>query len=188
MAASTNGFDPAISSANMSFSGTNNIVATAITTTATWRSAKSVTSHSGGKYFVEFRAIADDGSHGFIIGFGNSTASTANYAGSDGNSLGCQINNNGYGGMSACGTWKNGDVVDFEIDTTAKKVWGRINGAAWTGGGNPETGTTPTGTYTFTGAAFAMFSGYTLSPSTSAQIYTGTTPVYAPTASYAMWN
>lgn len=187
---STNGFNPAGSSANFTFSNTNNDTAATTGSAGSWRSAKTVSSHSSGKFFVEHFIKALDGGHGIILGFGNSSTNTASFAGADGNSLGCQQQGSGQGGSwTSCATWSNGDTVDFEIDTTAKKLWMRINGAGWSGGGDPEAGTTPSATYTTSGAMFAVFSGqFNSSQADTDRIYTGTTPVYAPTASYSVWN
>jgi hypothetical protein len=129
---------------------------------STWKSVKGTSSQSSGKFVIEFYVSGFvQSSNGIVVGFGNSTATLASYAGSDSNSFSYQPDNgatNGITGGWAGGPDRSGVVVQLAIDLGAKLVWGRNdlqlnwnnNGAA-----DPATGT---GGYTYgvTGALFPM--------------------------------
>jgi hypothetical protein len=180
----SNGFNPAISSPNFTFSGTNNITAVGASN-ATWKSALSTTSKSSGLWFEEIIVGTIGGSNGFIWGLGNASTNPASYSGSDANSMGCQSTGGAYGGFSSCPSIVAGQVIDIAFDVGTKKVWTRVDGGAWAGGGDPVAETTPSGTWSFSGAVFLTFSSY---DGAAATLYGGSTPVYPPPSGYTNFN
>jgi hypothetical protein len=54
----------------------------------------------------------------------------------------------------------NNDVLGIAVDRDAGKMWVRVNGGSWLGGGDPEAGTTPTVSFSTTKPLFWTCYGY----------------------------
>jgi VCBS repeat-containing protein len=81
--------------------------------TAAWNSIKGTSSLSSGLAYFEVETTSFDGSSGLIIGLGNTTASTANYPGSDTNSFGVQAQGSGYQLAGGAGTFIQSATSNF---------------------------------------------------------------------------
>ncbi|MDR7062006.1 MULTISPECIES: hypothetical protein [unclassified Sphingopyxis] len=111
-----------------------------------WRSARSVTSHTSGKYYWEW--TPDEFSGSFIgAGFQTGAANLESYSGSQDVSLGLinegSLFRNGGATASGIGGMSEGDTIAMAIDLDNSLVWFRRNGGNWNGSGtaNPATAT-----------------------------------------------
>jgi hypothetical protein len=123
--------------------------------TSLWASSHTTQALSSGKYYVEFLAVRTT-ANGAMVGLTNSSGPTNNYLGIDSNSCAWQVTSNTYGaatGMTGL-TWNTGDIICMAIDVANKKAWIRKNNNTWAGGGDPAAGTTPSGTWTFSGDVY----------------------------------
>ena len=114
-----------------------------------WRSVRSTTSVSSGKYYWEVEI--DDAQGGdTMVGVGTSSFSLSSYAGSDANSYGWYGSGTKYTGAASypyTPTYTTNDVVGVALDLDNGKIWFSKNGS-WTG--DPVAGT---------GEAFSGLSG-----------------------------
>lgn len=133
---------------------------------ASWRSVRSVTSHTSGKRYAEMvRGATANWSEFF--GVANSSASLAEFAGQNGNSWGAQT-----GDGPGSRLFRNGSPVGSSITTISNGSYGRIaldfdagngwigNPTDWFGGGDPGAGTSPSFTFTPGAQMFLMGSAY----------------------------
>lgn len=126
-----------------------------------WKLVRGTISQSTGKKYLEV-IQGNVNNNGQSTGFCNSSATTANYVGSDSNSFGFQSNLGAALGIS--GTWPTanhmGEVIQLAIDLDAKLVWARTDrNSNWNNSGtaDPASGTGGKA-YTTTGALFPAVS------------------------------
>jgi hypothetical protein len=133
-----------------------------ITATGTYGSARAARPCSGLCYYSGSVAWALSGA---VAGIGAADETTdltnnANYPGFDNKSVEIGLPNKGVfwnGGsvVTAPGTISSSPTgVEFAVNTTNRKVWIRVAGAAWAGGGDPAADTSPTVTLAGSGAIF----------------------------------
>jgi hypothetical protein len=103
LAATATTWNPSDKSPNISLSGSN-LIATAVTTTSTFRSVRATTSASSGKGYFELQANTIDTSNGWMACIGNSSALLTNYVGSSLNGLGYQAQGSVFKNGSNLGT------------------------------------------------------------------------------------
>lgn len=145
-------WNPADTDANLALSGGN---LTLTTNNISYHSARSIASHSTGKFYSEATMTADPLGHAWYGGIANSTfaiSSGGTSLGSDANSVGYSapwtfangsIINTGTNGMVA------GDVIGLAVDLTNKRFWflnytlGGAGPGTWNDAGNNST-TNPT--------------------------------------------
>jgi hypothetical protein len=137
--------NPADKSVLVALSG-GDLVASALSASAGFaRSVKAITAPS---YFEGVFTAGSGTGASHAIGVVKSTAtlsSSMGYSTADGWSIWGPSEGARSGGVTAFPTPAViGDVVGVACDPSAGKIWLRINGAAWLGGGNPAAGTSPT--------------------------------------------
>jgi hypothetical protein len=121
---------------------------TATNTTVTRANARSTTSKSSGKYYVEFTIVSGTGSFDTGAGVANSSASlTAGIGSPDTNSTASYkgsasifVANATVGSLAVAPTV--GDVIGLAIDLGNNAIWYRVNSGTWNNGANdPATNT-----------------------------------------------
>jgi len=146
----TTTFDPANLGTNVSLSN-GNVTATISTNTASYVGARSVVSHSTGKYYAEV-AFTDSGVNlpgNYNVGVQNSSESMSGYLGFtvDSNSGGVfgdsgifYVNSVAQG--TGAGTWGAAPVISVAFDAGAELFWFSLNGGLWNNSAtaNPDTG------------------------------------------------
>ena len=115
---------------------------TATSTFSQWRSSRSITAHSAGRYYLEW--TYNGGGDG-ILGFMDSAASLASYVGSSADSCGYRAVYMAWYGTAAGGLASApvaGDIICVSINLNTRKFWVRLNGGYWNGsaGNDPVTG------------------------------------------------
>jgi hypothetical protein len=140
--------------------GRQSVVAYTNAANGTWKGVRATTSQSNGKLYLEF-VPGYIGNNGFLVGFGNSSYSTATQVGSNSNSFGFQSQGSTYtiaGGWQAMS--KMGEVVQVAIDLTNKLVWARTDRSTnWNNSGTADPATGVGGkSYSTTGALFPVVS------------------------------
>jgi hypothetical protein len=166
-------WDPADKSSFLGLSS-GNLLAARIGTSGEWHKGRATIAKSHGKHYFEVQHTVDGPSGGGYFAAGLASVLDtlgSSYVGGGGTSAegagfiptwpgnarryrtGTGVDLTGYGRIASTGGWM-GVAVDFD----AGKIWFRINGSAWVGGGDPVTGTSPT--YTFT-------PNFTLAPAVS---------------------
>ena len=136
-----------VGNATLSFT---NRTATSITSGVTW--TRSTTSHTSGKYYVEYKVVnctggiggnyacnmgLVNGSYSGAYGLGGATDSVGTFAPGDGT----YYFNATHSGVGTTGV-VNGDYVGMAIDLDNNRLWTRLNNGPWLGsvsGGNPAT-------------------------------------------------
>jgi len=126
-------------------------------------SVRSTASVSGKRYFEMLINVTAVGGNSTAKGVSDGTQSlySPHYAGSTSLSAGVwtpsgQIYING-ATTSGIGAQPVGVTrTEWAVDSATRKVWVRVHGGAWVGGGDPALGTTPTATLTGSGGIFAM--------------------------------
>jgi hypothetical protein len=152
-------FDTGAVGPNISFRNSDHQIQGAV---SAWSSCRTTAPLASGKYYVEFLTPFLP-SNGVIVGLMNASAVLNNYTGSNVNSCGIQPTGNVYGWAAATGMgWLTTDTVSLAFDVGAKKAWWRKNGGAWTGGGDPAAGTSPSGTWAFSGSVYVAASLFAL--------------------------
>lgn len=116
-----------------------------------WRTVKSIgVSHHTGKWYVEFTVNVLDSGAGWMAGIGRTNLATylTTYSGGNNFSVGFQAGaDRGFWVNGATATnvlasaLAQGDVLGQAIDLDNNKIWGRVNGGAWSDSGNPTTNT-----------------------------------------------
>ena len=153
-----NTYDPSNKAASITLSNSNR---TATQTSGAWASAKGLTSYAitSGKKYMEL-TFTGSTSDNIIFGYGNASALTSNYCGSDVNGWGYYAYTgwviNGGSPVNFFATFTTGDVMMVAIDATLGRIWFGKNGS-WLSG-NPATNTSPAATG-LTGSLVPMISG-----------------------------
>ena len=159
--------DVAAASPNMTLSNGNR---TAINDNAVWRSNRSTTAKSTGKWYVEWKVLSGTDNAFFMLGFANAGFDPTSYLGTSAQSTGkggggsdyrngAFVDGAGNGGVT--GAPVTNDVWASAIDMDAGKIWYYKNGVA-RGTGNAAAGTDPDETFTpaTTGPLHAAISLY----------------------------
>lgn len=109
----------------------------ATTAGGTWATARSETSKTSGRFYVEFTInnLASN-NQGCIIGVANATEALTNYCGQTTNSFGvwsngCTMIYNGNANNTFFGNALAGAILCLDIDITNKTVAVKLNGGAW---------------------------------------------------------
>lgn len=144
-------WNPADKGGNITLGGFN---LTAQGNGGVFNSVRATTSRSTGKYHWENVATGTSVSAVSVVGFGTSSMSLTSYVGNSATSVGIQVSNgsisaNGFSCGSTGVTFAASDVMAFEVDLDAKKIWLAKNGT-WVASGNPAAGTNPLCTWTGT--------------------------------------
>lgn len=133
-------------SAHVALSGSN-LVATSLTGTTSGDAARSTTSHTTGKYYLEVTFTTDTGTAGSGVGLIGSTFAIGppNFVGGNTNSIcayssGSIFYNGGTSGW-AVSAMTTGDIWCLAIDLDFRKLWVRKNNLIWGGslGWDPAT-------------------------------------------------
>jgi len=139
-------FNPSDRSTSNLHISANNLV---ITTFAVNLSIRSVTSHSSGKFHVEFTIILNRGTSGAAIGVASGSFPLTKFLGEDANSFGffgtlSQTYTNNVATNRSGLAFATFQVVAMEVDFTAQKLWFKnaTTGGDWNGSptANPATG------------------------------------------------
>lgn len=167
------------------------------------------TMHASGKWYAEITADVVDSGDGWMGGIASNTTvlldqNVATYlqdfSGGNNFSVGFQtgadrnfwINGAGTTNVLA-GALTQGDVLCLAIDLDNDKIWGRVNGGAWSDAGDPATNTNGRGI----GATNSDASGVSLTFSTfdvaagsfdSATLNPGPTFAFTPPAGFSAWD
>ncbi len=193
--ATSSGFDATFSAATMTLSGTNSKIATSTAPNDTWRTAESLTAHCTGKYYGEVTltgtAVASGviGVAGPFLDLNTSPSASTNVH----LIAGWQSANNGPYGVTS-GTALNfasGDTVSVAIDIDNNKIWVRLNGGAWAGGGDPAANTTPSGIsdLAFNGGVKIAGMGFHASGNTDIlTLNLSTAPTYTVPSGFTAWD
>jgi len=183
---STQGWNPSDKGSSITLSNGNFTITS--TSSGTWNTVRSVTSHADGtgKYYFEVSNDADPGGVDLVAGVADSTVPTSNYmSGSGGNCAALQDQGtnrtNGFTGVTGGGSWGPGKFLMVAVDMTARKGWMQISGVgSWANGGNPDTGTSPSFTwssaYTLFAAASIIGTSTQLTLNTGSNTFTNTPP------------
>lgn len=127
-----------------------------------WRLVRSQgTMHHTGKWYAEITADVVDSGNGWMGGIASNTtvlldqdvaAYLQDFSGGNSFSVGFQAGADRNFWISGAGTTNvlasalaQGDVLCLAIDLDNDKIWGRVNGGAWSDGGNPATNTSGRG-------------------------------------------
>lgn len=150
-------WNPLDKATEITLSGSNKIATRSTTNNNNWRSVRSVTAHSSGKWYAECTSDVNGASNGsMIFGVGTASANINSYPGLDANSWGNQANNpttflylagtaiNDGGNANISG----GGYATIAIDFDAGKGWMGNSNAGWYDGGAPATGTSARFTFT----------------------------------------
>ena len=128
-----------------------------------YRSVRSTASVSGKRYFEMLHNVASVGGNSSAHGVSDGTQSLNSpaYVGSTSLSAGVWVPPGGVytngPTSSGIGTQPIGVTrTEWAVDSATRKVWVRVHGGAWVGGGDPVTGTSPTATLGGTGGIYAM--------------------------------
>jgi hypothetical protein len=164
---------------------------TATSTNSSWKSVRSVTGRTGGKFYAEV-LVVNGTSANVLIGVGTSSASLLTYIGGDASGW-------GYYNSSPARRWHNnvgadwgntytsGDVIGIAIDTNAGHIWWSKNGT-WQAGGDPAAGTGAA--YTNLPSASDLFIHASLFPidgSVTSQ-FADTQQTYTPPSGFSSWE
>lgn len=166
VAAAISGWNPADTHGDITLSNSNRTALRSTTSSGSWRSGRSPTSKSTGKWIFNVVDDADGSSNGaLIVGLDNGSLSLSAYVGSSSGSYGFQANNNtgtkkyNNGSLSSAGVAYilAGGVAMVAVDFDAGKIWFGTAGG-WAPGANPSTGAVPDFTFTPNTALYAAFS------------------------------
>lgn len=134
-----------------------------------YHSVRSTASVSGKRYFEMLINVTTIGGNASAHGVSDGTQSLNSpaYAGSTSLSAGVWVPP---GGVYTNGSTSSGigarpigvTRTEWAVDSATRKVWVRVHGGAWAGGGDPVTGTSPTATLTGSGGIFAMATPFTV--------------------------
>ena len=133
-----------------------------------YANARSVKAISGKCYFSVYVTCSASGAN-VGAGVGDATwvsSNAAHYAGGSSGSGSLTVGlwgvnrsvyfNGSVIATAAGGFTSNAGYVQVAVDTATRKVWLRVGGAAWVGGGDPATGTLPTATLSGSGALYVV--------------------------------
>lgn len=125
---------------------TNSVLTVAVTKfSAAWRTVRSVgTTHTSGKWYAEITCDAHTGASGWMGGVCNGAGVLQNFLGSTANgasfdAAGIFRINNTAPGSNLSTTLSATKVLCLSIDLDHNMIWGRVDGGAWSGAGNPAT-------------------------------------------------
>lgn len=195
-------WDPTDKSSFLTLSS-GNLLAARNGASGEWHKARASIAKTHGKHYFEFQHTVDGPSGGGDMAGGLASVLdtlSASFVGGAGTSAegagffptwplnarryraGTGVDLTGYGRISSVG-----GVVGVAVDFDAGKIWFRINGSAWVGGGDPVAGTSPTYTFTPNFALAPAISIYQQNQSSLANF--GATPFHtaAPTG-YSGWS
>lgn len=130
----------------------------------TYQSVRSQSAVSGKQYFELLHNVVTTGGNSSAGGLSDGTQSLAspNYCGVSNLSVGFWVPPGGvYQNGATIGAGLGAQPVgvsrsEWAVDSATRKVWVRLHGGAWLGGGDPALGTSPTATLSGTGGIFAM--------------------------------
>lgn len=181
-------WNPSDTDSHITMSG-GNLIATGITGISAWKSCRSTTSKSSGKFY--FEVAVHQVSARISVGIANATAALTNYAGIDTNGVSAfqdlGIFYNGSNALSGSWLTASSVVIGVAVDFTNKLFWIKANLQGTPTNWNLTASATPnpaTGTsgfsYGSTGAMFAAVSlqtvGDTATVNFGASTYVGTVP------------
>jgi hypothetical protein len=141
-------FDPSNTAPNIALSG-GNLTGAATASNLNGQTTRSTTSHSSGKFYVEFTGTLINATHPGTSGFGFANASMADnndFPGSNNNN-GIEIYDNGEVFLNGTNTAtyssaSTGNIISMAVDFGGQLIWWSVNGGNWNAGGtaNPATG------------------------------------------------
>lgn len=182
-------FDSTTKSTHITLDATK-LIATSIAGSGNGTIAFSTTSHTTGKFYVEFTLTTKVTAAGFdAIGLAGASfpVDTATFLG-QGNSLGFYDDGTTQGAAASAGnSYVQGNVVCLAVDLGTGSIWRRINGGSWLGSGaagDPFAGTNPGGE-SITGAVFLA-----ITAQASGDVWTlnaGSTFAFTPPVGYGNW-
>jgi len=149
-------WNPADRAANISLANANTRASTTVNSSG--GSVRSDTAIVGKVYFELDCYTATTAGSVLGAGIADATEILTNFAGSSNKSCGLWppagqfYFNNAVINTTATGLSPR---VQYAVDATSRKVWARVNGGSWIGGGDPVAGTTPTCTLSGTGSLYA---------------------------------
>jgi hypothetical protein len=136
-------FDPSNKGTDVTLSS-GNLSATNTSASNVYETARSTTSHSSGKFYIEFTINVRAANNAVLLGFANASSGLNNYISNDNNGVGSYnsiiaLNNGSIGGTAG---FVQGDIVDMAVDIGASLVWYRTNSGSWNSGAgaDPATG------------------------------------------------
>jgi hypothetical protein len=113
----------------------------ALTSTASWNTARATIGLTSGKWYFEYTLSGPSYTE---VGIGRSTVSLTTYADGSSNAWVYYSNNgntyNGGSGTATGATYTTGDVIGVAFDLDSGKIWWAKNGT-WLNSGNPGAGT-----------------------------------------------
>ena len=121
-------WDPANKSSLITL-GRSNIAAATNAAAATWKGVRATTSLSSGKKYYELYVTGYGNDNGWLMGMGNSSFSTASFAGGTINSFGYQSTGNVYN-VTGGSLWQgcaDGYVVGVAVDLGNKLFWAKTD-------------------------------------------------------------
>ncbi len=125
-------FNPCDKSEDIALSNDDLTATRLLTHVNTWKSGRSTTSHSSGKYYLEITISLPDEGQCIDLGFANASAPLSDYVGSDANGIGAicngQVVQSGVGTFPGnIETFDTGDIIDLALDIDNQKFWVRID-------------------------------------------------------------
>jgi hypothetical protein len=194
----TTTFDPANHGADLTLSG-GNLTATGPTGSGPgYEQARSITSHSSGKFYAEYTIVAvGSGSANLEIGVGNNAA----VADTGGLGFDANLSSGCFGSASSCFTNSAGvgtgqpaftttNVVSIAVDLTNNAYWYQVNGGGYfgTASGSPTANTNGIPISAITGPFFLYVSLNTAATSVSMTANFGATAFsFAAPSGFGNW-
>jgi hypothetical protein len=186
-------FDPSNKGTDVTLSS-GNLSATNTSASNVYETARSTTSHSAGKYYVEFIINVQAANNAVVLGFANGSSGLNDYISDGNNGVGfyntiIALNNTQLKDITVAHS--QGDNVSMAIDFGGQLIWYRINGRNWNNDptGNPATGAI--GATFSTMAAGPYFAAVSMNGSGNNNQVTanfgGTAYTYTPPSGFGNW-